>query len=64
MPKFEYKNPKGAGRKRVRPDVETLTRLYFEEDKTASEVAKIYNVKPQTVYAWMNYYRKKAKSFE
>lgn len=57
MLKISYKNEKQRGRRRKRPTVTELNTLYIEQDMTASQIAEIYNVKPQTVRKWISFYR-------
>lgn len=59
---ISYKNEKQRGRRRKRPTVAELNALYIEKDMTASQIAKIYDVKPQTVRKWISFYRNNPES--
>lgn len=48
---------KKPGRKPKRPSEEEFVKVYIEENRTADEVAKIYNVSVQTIYNWANQLR-------
>lgn len=49
--------PKKPGRKSVRPDIETLAKLYAEH--TAAEIADMYHVQTNTVHSWLTQARHK-----
>lgn len=52
---------KKRGRKSKLPNKQMFETLYYNNEITAKEIAKIYNVKEQTVYNWANQLRKESK---
>ena len=48
---------KKPGRKPKRPSEEEFIEVYIKDDRTAEEVAEIYDVSVQTVYNWANQLR-------
>lgn len=53
---------KKRGRKSRRPSQKELETLY--SGMTAKEVGQHYGVAEQTVYQWLNFYRKQEKSLQ
>lgn len=50
---------KKRGRKSKKPTDNYLIMLYENDNMTASEIAKMYGVKTQTVYNWVTTIRKR-----
>lgn len=48
---------KKGGRKSKRPNKEMFETLYYNDEVTASELAKLYNVAESTIYNWAFQFR-------